>query len=89
MFGAETGERPAIFAPVVPRPAAPAAVSERSRALLQSASKRVLEEAVVFEGPTPDAQARVDVSTGATVMAPVSDALYEFIGKAVCGLPVF
>lgn len=25
----------------------------------------------------------------ATVMAPVSDALYEFIGKAVCGMPVF
>jgi alkylation response protein AidB-like acyl-CoA dehydrogenase len=28
-------------------------------------------------------------SRAATVMAPVSDALYEFIGKAVCGLPVF
>lgn len=28
-------------------------------------------------------------SRAATVMAPVSDALYEFIGKAVCGMPVF
>jgi len=28
-------------------------------------------------------------SRAATVMAPVSDALYEFIGKAVCGIPVF
>ncbi|MFN8392811.1 MAG: acyl-CoA dehydrogenase family protein [Bdellovibrionota bacterium] len=28
-------------------------------------------------------------SRAATVMAPVSDALYDFIGKAVCGLPVF
>ena len=28
-------------------------------------------------------------SRAATVMAPVSDALYDFIGKAVCGMPVF
>jgi alkylation response protein AidB-like acyl-CoA dehydrogenase len=28
-------------------------------------------------------------SRAATVMAPVTDALYEFIGKAVCGQPVF
>lgn len=28
-------------------------------------------------------------SRAASVMAPVSDALYEFIGKAVCGMPVF
>jgi alkylation response protein AidB-like acyl-CoA dehydrogenase len=28
-------------------------------------------------------------SRAAGVMAPVSDALYEFIGKAVCGMPVF
>lgn len=28
-------------------------------------------------------------SRAATVMAPVTDALYEFIGKAVCGMPVF
>ncbi len=28
-------------------------------------------------------------SRAATVMAPVSDALYEFIGRAVCGMPVF
>jgi alkylation response protein AidB-like acyl-CoA dehydrogenase len=28
-------------------------------------------------------------SRAATVMAPVSDALYEFIGKAVCGIPLF
>jgi alkylation response protein AidB-like acyl-CoA dehydrogenase len=28
-------------------------------------------------------------SRAAAVMAPVSDALYEFIGKAVCGMPVF
>lgn len=28
-------------------------------------------------------------SRAAVVMAPVSDALYEFIGKAVCGMPVF
>ncbi len=28
-------------------------------------------------------------SRAATVMAPVSDALYDFVGKAVCGLPVF
>lgn len=28
-------------------------------------------------------------SCAATVMAPVSDALYEFVGKAVCGMPVF
>jgi alkylation response protein AidB-like acyl-CoA dehydrogenase len=25
----------------------------------------------------------------ASVMAPTSDVLYDFIGKAVCGLPVF
>jgi alkylation response protein AidB-like acyl-CoA dehydrogenase len=25
----------------------------------------------------------------ATVMAPTTDALYDFIGKAVCGLPLF
>jgi len=25
----------------------------------------------------------------ATVMAPTTDALYDFIGKAVCGMPVF
>jgi hypothetical protein len=25
----------------------------------------------------------------ATVMAPTTDQLYDFIGKAVCGLPVF
>jgi alkylation response protein AidB-like acyl-CoA dehydrogenase len=25
----------------------------------------------------------------ATVMAPTTDALYDFIGRAVCGLPVF
>ncbi|NJM08632.1 hypothetical protein HC891_24245, partial [Candidatus Gracilibacteria bacterium] len=25
----------------------------------------------------------------ATVMAPTSDALYDFIGKAVCGMPLF
>jgi alkylation response protein AidB-like acyl-CoA dehydrogenase len=25
----------------------------------------------------------------ATVMAPTTDALYDFIGKAICGLPVF
>lgn len=24
-----------------------------------------------------------------TVMAPTTDALYDFIGKAVCGLPLF
>ncbi len=28
-------------------------------------------------------------SRAATVMAPVTDALYDFIGKAVCGMPVF
>lgn len=28
-------------------------------------------------------------SRAATVMAPVSDALYDFIGKAVCGMPLF
>jgi alkylation response protein AidB-like acyl-CoA dehydrogenase len=28
-------------------------------------------------------------SRAAAVMAPVSDALYDFIGKAVCGLPLF
>jgi alkylation response protein AidB-like acyl-CoA dehydrogenase len=28
-------------------------------------------------------------SRAAVVMAPVSDALYDFIGKAVCGMPVF
>jgi alkylation response protein AidB-like acyl-CoA dehydrogenase len=28
-------------------------------------------------------------SRAATVMAPTSDALYDFIGKAVCGLPLF
>ena len=28
-------------------------------------------------------------SRAATVMAPVSDALYDFIGKAACGMPVF
>jgi alkylation response protein AidB-like acyl-CoA dehydrogenase len=28
-------------------------------------------------------------SRASTVMAPVTDALYEFIGKAVCGMPVF
>ena len=28
-------------------------------------------------------------SRAAVVMAPVTDALYEFIGKAVCGMPVF
>ena len=28
-------------------------------------------------------------SRASSVMAPVSDALYEFIGKAVCGMPVF
>lgn len=28
-------------------------------------------------------------SRAATAMAPVTDALYDFIGKAVCGLPVF
>jgi alkylation response protein AidB-like acyl-CoA dehydrogenase len=28
-------------------------------------------------------------SRAATVMAPVSDAIYEFIGKAVCGIPLF
>lgn len=28
-------------------------------------------------------------SRAATVMAPVSDALYDFIGKAICGMPVF
>ena len=28
-------------------------------------------------------------SRAATVMAPVSDALYEFIGKAACGMPLF
>jgi len=28
-------------------------------------------------------------SRAATVMAPVSDALYDFVGKAVCGMPVF
>jgi alkylation response protein AidB-like acyl-CoA dehydrogenase len=28
-------------------------------------------------------------SRASTVMAPVSDALYDFIGKAVCGMPVF
>ena len=25
----------------------------------------------------------------ATVMAPTTDVLYDFIGKAVCGLPLF
>jgi alkylation response protein AidB-like acyl-CoA dehydrogenase len=25
----------------------------------------------------------------ATVMAPTTDALYDFIGKALCGLPLF
>jgi alkylation response protein AidB-like acyl-CoA dehydrogenase len=25
----------------------------------------------------------------ASIMAPTSDALYDFIGKAVCGMPVF
>jgi len=28
-------------------------------------------------------------SRAATVMAPVTDALYEFIGKTVCGMPLF
>lgn len=28
-------------------------------------------------------------SRAASVMAPVSDALYDFLGKAVCGMPVF
>lgn len=28
-------------------------------------------------------------SRAASVMAPVSDALYDFIGKAICGMPVF
>lgn len=28
-------------------------------------------------------------SRASTVMAPVTDALYDFIGKAVCGMPVF
>jgi alkylation response protein AidB-like acyl-CoA dehydrogenase len=28
-------------------------------------------------------------SRAASVMAPVSDALWDFIGKAVCGMPLF
>jgi alkylation response protein AidB-like acyl-CoA dehydrogenase len=28
-------------------------------------------------------------SRAATVMAPVTDALYEFIGKTTCGMPLF
>ena len=28
-------------------------------------------------------------SRAANVMAPTTDQLYDFIGKAVCGLPVF
>jgi hypothetical protein len=44
---------------------------------------------------TPDGNGHVRLeryfrdSRAASVMAPVSDALWDFIGKAVCGMPLF
>jgi hypothetical protein len=79
---AQPAELPPIFVPrsetspaqtraKVSRPATTSPVSNRARTLINAASSRVLEQAVVFDGPSPAGGTFVDATTGATVMAPV------------------
>jgi hypothetical protein len=79
---AQPAELPPIFAPrtalpatetrmrAVP-PAMASPVSERVRSLINAATTRVLEEAVVFDAPSPAGGTVVDSRTGTAVMAPM------------------
>jgi alkylation response protein AidB-like acyl-CoA dehydrogenase len=78
----ETGREDAMLRVLEVKPAASEAVLAITDEAMRVCGGAAFRKEVGVERNFRDARA-------ATVMAPTTDALHDFIGKAVCGLPLF
>jgi alkylation response protein AidB-like acyl-CoA dehydrogenase len=78
----ETGREDAMLRVLEVKAAAGEASTEVTELAMRVCGGAAFRKEVGVERHFRDARA-------ATVMAPTTDALYDFIGKAVCGLPLF
>ena len=78
----ETGGEDAMLRVLEVKAAAGEAATEVTELAMRVCGGAAFRKEVGVERHFRDARA-------ATVMAPTTDVLYDFIGKAVCGLPLF